>query len=142
MHGAQHCTGARIDQVDQAQVPAGITQLNVGQLAVLGRYLKALPGQAERSVGAALAARHLDAKRLCQGRRARALARNVGAAEVALERRGADLRMVGAVVFLLHPGLGGLVEQFQRQGLVAFEHGHQAPFDTAPEGFLLGVLVG
>ena len=64
-----------------------------------------------------------------------------GAAEVALKGRGADLRMDRAVVLLLHPGLGGLVEQLQRQGLVAFEHGHQAAFYTAPEGFLLGVLV-
>ena len=48
---------------------------------------------------------------------------------------------MGAVVLPFHPRLGGLVQQLEGQGLFTFEHGHQPPFDAAPEGFLLGVLV-
>jgi hypothetical protein len=46
-----------------------------------------------------------------------------------------------SVIFLLDPGLGGLIEQIERERVLAFQHGHQAPFDTAPEGLLLGILI-
>ena len=49
--------------------------------------------------------------------------------------------MARAVILLFDPGLGRLIEEIERQRVLAFQHGHQAPFDTAPERLLLGVLV-
>ncbi len=61
---------------------------------------------------------------------------------MATQRRDADLGVHRAVVFLLDPGLGHLVEPIQREGLLSLEHGHQPSLDAAPERFLLGVLMG
>ena len=49
--------------------------------------------------------------------------------------------MARAVIFLFDPGLGRLIEKLERQRFLAFQHRHQAPFDTAPERLLLGILV-
>ena len=47
-----------------------------------------------------------------------------------------------AVVLDLHPRLGGLVEERQREFRHAAEHLHQASFERGPEALLLAVLVG
>jgi hypothetical protein len=62
--------------------------------------------------------------------------------QVAIERSAADLRVPRTVVLHLDPGLGGLVEQGEAEIGDAFEHGHQASFELAPEGLLLAVLIG
>ncbi len=55
--------------------------------------------------------------------------------------RGINLAVPGAVVFLLRPSLGGQIQGIQVQAFFSFEHGHQATFNAAPEGLLLGVLI-
>jgi hypothetical protein len=47
-----------------------------------------------------------------------------------------------AVVLLLHPGLGGAIEQLEGEHRLAFEHGHEAALDLSPEDFLLTALLG
>ena len=53
-----------------------------------------------------------------------------------------DLRVLLALVFLLDPGLGGGVEEVERQLGLAFQHGQEAAFNLSPEGFLFAVLLG
>src|SRR6185437_10453386 len=90
-NGAEEDAGASLDQVHAAQVPAGIAQVNLAQVPVAGRDLEALGLQAHRAVGAALAAFDLDAERGAQRLAPGALAGDVRACEVALERGGPDL---------------------------------------------------
>src|SRR5665213_526368 len=95
-----------------------------------GRDLEALAIQTDRAVGAALLALDLDTERGAQLLAAGTLAPDVGACEVALHRRRAELAVHGAVVFLGHPGLGRDVELFEREVRFAFEHGEQPSFDA------------
>jgi hypothetical protein len=132
----------RIDEIDPGQVPARVAQVHHGQRVVARRDLEALPVQGHGAVGAPLAPWHLDAERVGERRGCGTVAAHVGAGQIARERRGADLAVQRAVILLLDPGLGRLVEQFQRERRLALEHGHQPPLDAAPEGLLLGVLVG
>ena len=131
-----------VDQVDPPQVPAGIAHRGPLQGPVAGGDFKAGPVQAQGTVAAALDARHLNAEGLPQGLAAGALAPGLGAVDEAVERCAAGLRVLGAVVFPLDPGLGGGIEQVQRQFRLAVEHRHQAALDARPEHLLLGVLVG
>ena len=55
--------------------------------------------------------------------------------------RGVDLGVHRAVVFLLDPGLGGFIEQLEREGALALEHGHQPRLDAAPQRLLLAILI-
>jgi hypothetical protein len=79
--------GARVDQIDAAEVPAGIAQMDVLETAIPGRDLEALAIETHRAVGTALLALDLDAERIAQLIAARALAGDVGAGEEALHRR-------------------------------------------------------
>ncbi len=47
-----------------------------------------------------------------------------------------------ALVFLLDPGLGGGIEQIERERGLALEHGQKPAFDLSPERFLFSVLLG
>ena len=49
--------------------------------------------------------------------------------------------MHGAVIFLGDPGLGGEVQLFEGEIGLPFEHGEEAPFNAAPEVFLLAIDV-
>ena len=104
--------------------------------------LEAAALQAEGAVGSARAALDLDAEGVAQRRAAGARACHGRTGKMATQRRDADLGVHRAVVFLLDPGLGCLVEPIQREGLLALEHGHQPTLDAAPERFLLRVLIG
>lgn len=77
--------------------------------------------------------RELDAKGAQGLETAGAWACHIGAGEIARQRCFTDLGVQAAVVLLLGPGPGGLVEQIEAEGCFALEHGHQAAFDAAPE---------
>ena len=51
-------------------------------------------------------------------------------------------RCYRAVVLDFHPGLGGLVEEVERQLRQIAEHLHQASLEIRPETLLLSVLIG
>ncbi len=57
-------------------------------------------------------------------------------------RRHAELAVLAAVIVLLQPGDGGVVEHLQGKRVDAFELSHQARFDRAPERLDLAVLMG
>jgi hypothetical protein len=61
---AQDLPGARIDQIDAAEVPAGIAQMDLLETAIPGGDLEALAVQTHRAVGTALLALDLDAERI------------------------------------------------------------------------------
>ena len=65
----------------------------------------------------------------------------VGAVEQAAHRSGPDLAMLAAVVLVLDPGDGGIVEPFEGQRFEAFEHGHEAALDRGPQDLHLAVIV-
>ena len=56
-------------------------------------------------------------------------------------RRHGEFAVLAAVIVLLEPGDGGVVEPLQGERVDAFEHRHQARFDGAPERLDLGVLM-
>src|SRR6185437_14408938 len=87
-HRAEDDAGAGLDQVHAAQVPTRVAQVNLAQVPTAGGDLEALTGKAHRAVGAALAAFDLDAERGAQRLAPGALAGDVRACEVALERGG------------------------------------------------------
>src|SRR5690606_37814359 len=101
------------------------------------RELKALPVEADRAVGPALLALHLDAEGGTQFVAARTRACHAGPGEIPLERCRAELAVHGAVIFLGHPGLSGHVQLLEGEVRLAFEHGDQAPLDARPEVLLL-----
>lgn len=111
----QQSTGARIDQIDTAQVPAGVAQMHALEVAIARGDLEAPAGQAHGAIAAAQAASALDAKGAQQFGRRGTGTREVGAGEIARQRRLSDLGVVGAMVFLLDPGLGGFIEQGEGQ---------------------------
>src|SRR5436309_1947543 len=66
---------------------------------------------------------------------------DIGPGKKALERCLADLGVARAIVLVLDPGLGGLVEEAQGEVRHMLQHGDQTALDRAPERFLLGVLI-
>ena len=52
-----------------------------------------------------------------------------------------ELAVLAAVIVLLEPGDGGVVEHLQGERVDAFEHRHQTRFDRAPERLDLAVLM-
>src|SRR6185295_10089174 len=77
-----------------------------------------------------------------QGLGARAVTADIGAFEVAFERRLAEFAVARTVILLLHPRLRRGVEQRQRKYGLAFEHGHEPSLDSGPEVLLFAVLLG
>ena len=67
--------------------------------------------------------------------------RRIDAVEQSLYRRRAELAVNAAVVVLLDPGDGGIVERLQGERLDAFKHGHQAALDRGPQDLHLAVLI-
>ena len=55
--------------------------------------------------------------------------------------RRAELAVLAAVVVLLDPGDGGVVERLQGERLDPFEHGHQAALNRGPQNLHLAVLI-
>src|SRR5487761_791278 len=98
-------------------------------MPITGGDLEALVLESDGAVGAALAALDLDAEPGAQGLAPRALTGDIGAGEIPLERRAADLVMLGAIVFLGHPGNSGEVELIESKVRLALEHRQQSSFD-------------
>src|SRR5487761_633704 len=98
-------------------------------MPVPGGDLEALVLESDRSVGAALTALDLDPERHAQGLAPGALSADIGAGHIPLERGTADLLVLGAIVFLGHPGAGGEVELIECKIWLALEHRQQSPFD-------------
>ena len=84
------------------------------------------------------AAREGEAQRIAVG----AWPRDVRPGEEARDRCPADLGVGLAIVLVLDPGLGRLVQEAQGQVRHMLQHGDQSALDRAPERLLLGVLVG
>ena len=84
------------------------------------------------------AAREGEAQRIAVGTRPC----HLGTRQEARDRRLADLGVGLAVVLVLDPGLGGLVQERQGQVRHMLQHGDQPALDRAPERLLLGILIG
>ena len=134
--------GALVDEMDEAEIPVGVADLDAGEMAITVRHLEAAAldddGAVALLVGAMSAAREGEAQRIAVGTRPR----DVGPGEEARDRRLADLGVGLAVVLVLDPGLGGLVQEAQGQVRHVLQHGDQPALDRAPERLLLGVLIG
>lgn len=130
-----------VDEIDEAQVPAGVAQVDQRQVPIAGGDFEALAFQHHGAVGAPLAAGDLQPEGPGQ-----ILGRGTGPAhggllEVPVQGRRLDLAMERPVVFLLDPGLGGEIQGLQGEVLLSLEHRHQAGFHAGPEELLLAVLV-
>ena len=135
--------GLLVDQVHVAEIPARPS--GGAGAGSSGRPTGSRSGRSWSFTVPSL--RRSDARLLAHEGEAQLRGRRRGTADVlvvqvAVERRAADLGVARAVVLHLDPGLGGLVEQREAEVGDAFEHGHQASFELAPEGLLLAVLIG
>ena len=82
---------------------------------IAGRDLEALAIETHRAVGTTLLSLHLDAERRAQFIAPGALAPDVGPGEVALQGPLPQFTVLGAMVFLSDPGLGGEVQLLERE---------------------------
>ena len=87
-HRASDGAAARIDQVDAAEVPAGIAQMDLSEVTIAGGDLEALAVETDGAVRATLPALDFDAKGGAQVITAGALAPDVGPGQIALQGRG------------------------------------------------------
>ena len=133
--------GARVDEVDARQIPARDAAPEMDQPAISRGHLEAHPLHREGAVTAALSAGDLHAEGPPERLGARTLAADVGAFEVALERRLPKLAVEGAVILLLDPRLGSPVEQFEGELRFPFGHRHESPLDAGPEVLLFAILL-
>src|SRR5258708_4619505 len=101
--------------------------------AIRGGDLEAHAAGGDSAVAAPLGAGDLHPERTAKRVGARAFASYARPAQVALERRLLDLAVELAVVLLLDPGLRGGVEEIEREGLLALEHGQESSLDLGPE---------
>ena len=134
--------GTLIDEMDEAEIPAGVADLDAVEMSITVRHLEAAAldddGAVALLVGAMSAAREGEAQRVAIGTRPR----DIGPGKKARDRCLADLSMGFAVVLVLGPGLGGLVQEAQGEVRHVLQHGDQPALDRAPERLLLGVLIG
>ena len=130
-----------VDEVDEAEVPAGVTNLDARQMPVAVGQLEAAPLDHDGSVAFALHAVigtcEGEAQRIAVG----AGPCHLGTREEARDGGLADLGVDLAVGLVLDPGLRRLVEERQRQIGHVLQHGDQPALDRTPERLLLGVLV-
>jgi len=139
---AKHLAAALVDQMDCAQVPAGETDLDLEEMTITVGQLEAAALDHQGPVALALGPPLGPREGQPQRRAVRARPRHLGASEEAGDRRLADLGMKLAIVLVLRPGLGRLVEHGEREVRHVLQHGDQPAFDRAPERLLLGVLIG
>ncbi|OQC22706.1 MAG: hypothetical protein BWX70_03065 [Verrucomicrobia bacterium ADurb.Bin070] len=131
----------RIDKIDQPKIPARIAHDEGSHVTETPRDLETHALDGQRAIAAALRPYGLEPEGTPEVIARRARAEDVPVADEALKRRLADLGMVLAVVVKVDPGLGGLVEEGERQDLYVLKHGDKPGLERAPEKLFLGVLV-
>jgi hypothetical protein len=128
--------------VDGAEVPRCVADLDASEMPVAVGHLEAAALDDDAAValllGAMCAPREGETERITVG----AGTRHRRSFQEAGERGRADLGVARAVVLVLDPGLGRLVEERQRQVWHVLQHGDEPALDRPPERLLLGVLVG
>ena len=141
IQGSQNRSLPRVDQIHSAEVPAGVPHGHVAEVPIAGRNLEPHALQRDRAVALPLTTTGLQAERIAECLTGRTGTQHVARLRETFDRRTAQLAVHGPVVLHLDPGLGGFVEELQRQFLHARQHLHQAAFQSRPETFLLPVLV-
>jgi hypothetical protein len=99
-HRAEDGAGARIDEIDTAQIPTGVAKMHVIEMAIARGDLEAPAGETRGAIGAAESTCEFDAKGRHQFRGDGTGASDVGAGQLA--------RIVGAVKYpaaRIAPGL-------------------------------------
>ena len=140
IEAGQHGAGALVDEVDGAQVPLGVAHLDTGEMAIAVRQLEASAVDDDAAVALLLRAPGAAGEGEAERDAARTGARHRRPFEEAGERGDADLGVDRAVVLVLDPGLGRLVEERQCQVGDVLQHGDEPAFDRTPERFLFTVL--
>ena len=121
-----------IDEVHLGEVPARVAHQYTVQVPERVRHFEAVRIDDDRAVatplGTPLGAREGQAQR----RAVRARAQYIRARRPAGERRLARFTVDGALITELGPGLGGFVQELEREVGNALEHRQQLPFDRRP----------
>lgn len=140
MHRGDDRTGVRIQQIDLSQIPARPGQPQSIQVRKASRHLEATPGQTQRAVAASLTTNAALTERLSQTACIGRGALNRWRVEKTPQGRAGHLAVHVLLIVALDPDLSQSVQLVQRETRHRLEHGHQAPFDVAPEGFLFAIL--
>ena len=99
-----------VDQVDSAEVPAGVAHGHFAEVAVPSRNLEPHALERDRAIALTLTPLGFQAKRVAKRLARRALAEHVRRLGETLDRRAGGLAVHGAVVLDFHPRLGRFVE--------------------------------
>src|SRR6185295_9554551 len=124
-----------------AEVPARAANRHAVEVAIPRWDLEAATVDADRAIGLALCAPVLGAKCLSQYLARGAWPSDVLAVEEAPQWRRANLRVALAVVLVLDPCLGDLVQPGEREVLDVLEHRDEPTLELGPEALLLRVLI-
>ncbi len=92
--GGEDRLGVGIDKIHVAPVPAGVANAELREMAVAAGDLEAPAPERQRAIAAPLGARDLGPKGAAEVVTAGAGPADVGAGQVALERRGVELGVV------------------------------------------------
>ncbi len=138
---AQVCAGTRVDEIDAGEIRARDAHGGFEQRAIGGGHLVADALDGDGAVAESLLTRDLHPEGAPERVAGWAGPDKTRSGETALERSLLGLAVETALVLLLDPGLGGNVEQLEGELGLTLKHGHQSPFQLAPEGLLFTVLL-
>ena len=141
IEAAQHLAGALIDEMDLAQIPAGVAHLDAAQMPVAVGHLEAAALDDDRAV--ALRAACACSVRVKASRSASLSGHgrmHLGAGQEARERRLADLGVHGAVVFVLAQACVASFRLASVRSATCSSMAMSRPSTLAPERLGLAVL--
>ncbi len=110
-----------------AQIPARVAHQQALEMAEGVRHFEAVRVDGDGAVAAPLGASLGAGEGEPQRRAVRTRSCHIGARQPSGERRLAGFTVDPTVIAELGPGLGGLVEELEREVLHALEHRHQLP---------------
>src|SRR5690606_13411724 len=129
-----------IDERDLGEIPGGEANGQFPEHAITGGHLEAPSSDGDRAVAEPLPAALLTAEEPAQLIPGWTVTLEMGRFQEALQRGVLQLGVDALDVVLLEPREGGAIEQRERQLFLAFELGHEPPFDLPPKGLLLAVV--
>src|SRR5262249_3739291 len=129
VNGGEDDPAAAVDQIDSAEAPTGVTHGHFTEVTIPCRALEPHALPPDRPIALPLSPPALQAKRIPKRLARRATAEHVRRLREAIDRRAGDLAVRRAVVLDLHPRLGRLIEERERELRDAAEHRHEPPLE-------------
>jgi hypothetical protein len=137
--GRREVPGYEDHEIDVGQIPTGVADLDLREMAVAVWHLEATTVDDDGAVALPLRARVGPGECAAQGVAVGAGPHDVGSCQEACDRGLAGLGMDLTVVLELDPSEGCFVQEGESEIGHVLEHRHQPAFDRAPEGLDLPI---